>query len=79
MSINVPELSGKELRDDMTDCTHTHSHTLTHTHTHTRTHSRYVILTAFPLPQCLHKRAPLLRYTYVACLVRANFSNTLIY
>jgi hypothetical protein len=33
------------------------------------THSEYVILTAFPLQQWLHKRASMLRYTYIACLV----------
>jgi len=29
----------------------------------------YAILTAFPLQQWLHERAPVLRYTYIACLV----------
>ena len=33
------------------------------------THSEYIILTAVPLPQWLHERSSLLRYTYVACLV----------
>jgi hypothetical protein len=27
------------------------------------THSHYVIRTVFPLKQCLHERAPMLRYT----------------
>ena len=36
----------------------------------TNTHSQYVILIAFPLQQWLHERAPTLRYTYIACLVR---------
>jgi hypothetical protein len=35
----------------------------------TDTHSEYVMLVAFPLQQCLHKRAPMLRCTYIACLV----------
>ena len=35
----------------------------------TNTHSQYVILIAFPLQQCLHERASMLRYTYIACLV----------
>jgi hypothetical protein len=35
----------------------------------TNTHSEYVILIAFPLPQWLHERASMLRYTYTACLV----------
>ena len=30
----------------------------------TNTHSEYVILSAFPLPQWLHERAPMLRLTY---------------
>ena len=34
----------------------------------TNTHSQYVILIAFPLQQWLHKRASLLRYTYIGCL-----------
>ena len=33
------------------------------------THSDCVILIAFPLQQWMHKRAPLLRYTYMSCLV----------
>jgi len=32
----------------------------------TNTHSDYVILTAFPLKQCLHERASILCYTYIA-------------
>ena len=31
------------------------------------THSEYVTLIAFPLQQCLHERAWVLRYTYIAC------------
>jgi hypothetical protein len=36
----------------------------------TNTHSEYVILIAFPLQQSLHKRAAILRYTYIVCLVK---------
>jgi len=35
----------------------------------TNTHSYYIILTVFPLKQCLHERASMLRYTYIACIV----------
>jgi hypothetical protein len=35
----------------------------------TNTHSQYVTLVAFPLQQWLNERTPLLRYTYIACLV----------
>jgi hypothetical protein len=35
----------------------------------TNTRSEYVILTAFPRRWWLHRRAPMLRYTYTACLV----------
>jgi len=34
------------------------------------THSYYVILIGFPLQQWLHERASVLRYTYIACLVK---------
>jgi hypothetical protein len=34
----------------------------------TYTESEYVILVAFPLQQWLHKRASMLRYTYIAVL-----------
>ena len=33
------------------------------------THSAYVILTAFPLQQCLQERVSVLRYTYIAFFV----------
>jgi hypothetical protein len=33
------------------------------------THSDYVILIALPLPQRLHERTLVLRYTYFVCLV----------
>ena len=32
-------------------------------------HSEYVIVTAFPLQQSLHESAPMVLYTYIACLV----------
>ena len=34
-----------------------------------QTHSEYVILFVFPLQQRLRERRPMLRYTYMACLV----------
>ena len=37
--------------------------------TYTHTHLRCVTLITFPLQQWLHERAPLLLYTYIACLV----------
>ena len=38
----------------------------------TDTHSEYVILIAFLQQQWLRERASLLRYTYIACLVRVS-------
>jgi hypothetical protein len=38
--------------------------------TTTNTHSEYVILIAFPRQQWLCERAPMLRYMYIACLVK---------
>jgi hypothetical protein len=35
----------------------------------TNKHSQYVILIAFPLQPCVHERASILRYAYIACLV----------
>ena len=35
----------------------------------TNTHSEYVILITFPVQQWLLERAPVLRYTYIACLL----------
>jgi len=35
----------------------------------TNTNSEYVIRIAFPPQQWLHERAPMLRYTYIACVV----------
>jgi hypothetical protein len=36
----------------------------------TDTHSEYVIIVAVLLPQCLHERSSMLRYTYIACHVK---------
>jgi len=38
------------------------------------THTSCVILIAFPLQRCLHERASMLLYTFIACLV--NFMST---
>ena len=38
-------------------------------HKATNTNLEYVTLIAFPLQQAFHKRAPMLRYTYSACVV----------
>jgi hypothetical protein len=35
----------------------------------TNTHTECVILIAFPVPQWLHERTSILRYTYTSCLV----------
>ena len=35
----------------------------------TESHSEYVILISFPLQHWLRKRAPMLRYMYITCLV----------
>ena len=35
----------------------------------TNIHSEYVILSAFPLQQWLKELSPVLRYTYIACLM----------
>jgi hypothetical protein len=35
---------------------------------HTHTHSERVILIAFPLQKLLQDSAPVLRYTYIACV-----------
>ena len=40
-------------------------------------HSEYVILIAFPLQQWLYERTPMLRYTYIACLVKNLFFSVL--
>jgi hypothetical protein len=33
----------------------------------TNAHPQYVLVIAFPLQQWLHERAPMLRFTYIAC------------
>ena len=43
----------------------------------TNTHSKYIIITAFPLQQWLHERASTYVYTYIACLVHFTFSDVL--
>ena len=35
-------------------------------------HPEYVIFIAFPLQQCLHERASMLIYSYIACLVQCS-------
>jgi hypothetical protein len=35
----------------------------------TDTHSQYIMLIAFPRQQWLRESTPMLRYTYIACLV----------
>ena len=40
----------------------------------TNTHSEYVILISFPLPQRLHERASLFRYTYISSFVKLRLS-----
>ena len=43
----------------------------------TNMHSKYIIITAFPLQQWLHERASTYVYTYIACLVHFTFSDVL--
>jgi len=45
-------------------------------HKATNTHSEYVIRIAFPLQQWLQERASVLRYTYIACLVIVDVTNS---
>ena len=40
----------------------------------THTQNMYVILIAFPLQECLHERASMLRYTYFACMVKISLT-----
>jgi hypothetical protein len=46
------------------------------TPTATNKHSEYVKLNDFPLQQRLHKRTSVLRYTYIACLLRSGFGDS---
>ena len=41
-------------------------------------HSEYVTLIAFPLQRRFHERTSMLRYTYIACIVKAIFMKVLI-
>jgi len=45
------------------------------------THSEYATLTVFPFQQRLHERASLLRYTYIASLIKyqKTYTNLTIY
>jgi len=47
----------------------THAHCMLDTQGCKYTHSGCVILIASPLQQWLHERAPMLRYTHIACIV----------
>jgi len=42
----------------------------------TNKHSEYVIFIAFPLQQWFNERALVLRYTYIACLLRSGFDDS---
>jgi len=44
----------------------------------TNTHPEYVILITFPLQQWLRDLASMLRYTYIACLVREWLRDDLV-
>ena len=44
----------------------------------TNTHSEYVILIPFLLQQWLRERAPVIRYTYIPCLIEIKFKLKLI-
>jgi hypothetical protein len=44
----------------------------------TNTHSEYVTLIAFPRQQWFRERVWILRYTYIACLVGRNASDTTV-
>ena len=52
-----------------TDDNMTQAHFTLGTYGYKHTLSKYVILTVFPLRQCLHERASMLRYTYIIRLV----------
>ena len=53
----------------------THMHARTRKHAHT---GQYVIFIAFPQQQWFHKRASVLRYTYIACLHNNISQNELL-
>ena len=55
---------------------HTHACARAHTHSPTRVRAHtqdYTILITFPRQQWFHKRAAVLRHTYIACLVDYPF------
>ena len=52
-----------------TDDSMAHAHCMLDTQVYKHILSEYILLVAFPLQQCLHKRASMLRYTYIAFLV----------
>jgi len=47
-----------------------HAHCMLDKYGYTHTHSEYVIITAFPLQHWLHERASMVRYTYIAFIVK---------
>jgi hypothetical protein len=51
------------------------THTHTHTHTCMHTQSMWKLL-VFPLQEWLHKRASMLQYMYIACLITRNYIPT---
>ena len=69
----------KATRASTRQCTHTHAHMVQartrksihpRERTHARTHAhRNVLLIAFPRQQWFRKRASVLRYTHIACVV----------
>jgi len=54
-----------------TDDNMAHAHCMMDTNGHRERHSEYVIITAFPLQQWLQERASMIRYTFIAYLVRS--------
>jgi hypothetical protein len=56
-----------------TDDNVVHAHCMLDTEGCKCTHSGFVTLIAFPLQHWLHECASLLRFTYIACLVRLSF------
>ena len=52
--------------------THAQAHANAPGHTHARTHTKCITFIAFPRQQCFRKRASLLRYTYIVCIVKTS-------
>ena len=52
-----------------TDGNMVHAHCMLDTEACNYTHSQYVTFIALPPQQRLHERAPLLRHTYISCLI----------